>query len=175
MFCDVNGIDAQFRQGGYLWTATTPTQLGAWDDTVELVERSARRVFERLTPEEIARRTGSDVHLAGVLDPSAATVHPGFLVRGLRRVALARGVRIHEGTRVTDLDRRSPAVLRNAARRRDRGARRARHERLGREPARAAHAARRDLERHRDDARRSRERLEGSAGRAASRSPTRSS
>jgi putative aminophosphonate oxidoreductase len=112
VFCDVNGIDAQFRQGGYLWTATTPTQLGAWDETVDLVESLGAPVFERLTPEEVARRTGSDVHLAGVLDPSAATVHPGFLVRGLRRVALARGVRIHEGTRVTDLDRRSPAVLR---------------------------------------------------------------
>ena len=38
-------------------------------------------------------------------------MQPACLVRGLRRVALELGVRIHEGTRVTKLDRRSPAVL----------------------------------------------------------------
>ena len=60
----------------------------------------------------MARRTGSPVHLAGVLDPSAATVQPAKLTRGLRRVALELGVRLHEHTRVTHLDRRSPSVLR---------------------------------------------------------------
>ena len=38
-------------------------------------------------------------------------MQPALLARGLRRVALELGVRIHEGTRVTRLDRRAPAVL----------------------------------------------------------------
>ena len=47
-----------------------------------------------------------------MFEPSAAILQPALLVRGLRRVALELGVRIHERTRVTRLDRRSPAVLR---------------------------------------------------------------
>jgi putative aminophosphonate oxidoreductase len=111
-FCTAHGIDAEFHRGGYLWTATTAAQLGAWDSTVELLRDLGAPALELLEPEEVARRTGSAVHLAGVLDPSAATVQPAKLTRGLRRVALELGVRIHEHTRVTHLDRRSPAVLR---------------------------------------------------------------
>jgi len=36
---------------------------------------------------------------------------PALLARGLRRVALERGIRIYEGTRVTGIDRGSPPVL----------------------------------------------------------------
>jgi putative aminophosphonate oxidoreductase len=114
-FCTAHGIDAEFHRGGYLWTATTAAQLGAWDSTVELLRELGAPALELLEPEEVARRTGSPVHLAGVLDPSAATVQPAKLTRGLRRVALEVGVRIHEHTRVTHLDRRSPAVLRTPA------------------------------------------------------------
>jgi putative aminophosphonate oxidoreductase len=114
-FCTAHGIDADYHRGGYLWTATTPAQLGAWDSTVELLRDLGAPALELLEPEEVARRTGSDVHLAGVLDPSAATVQPAKLTRGLRRVALELGVRIHEHSRVTNLDRRSPAVLRTTA------------------------------------------------------------
>ena len=68
-------------------------QLGAWDSTVELLRELGAPALELLEPAEVARRTGSPVHLAGVLDPSAATVQPAKLTRGLRRVALELGVR----------------------------------------------------------------------------------
>ena len=57
---------------------------------------TASEPFERLSPEEVARRAGSPTHLAGVLEPTGATVQPALLARGLRRVALERGVRIFE-------------------------------------------------------------------------------
>ncbi len=38
-------------------------------------------------------------------------MQPARLARGLRRMALARGVRIFEGTRVTGIDERRPAVV----------------------------------------------------------------
>jgi glycine/D-amino acid oxidase-like deaminating enzyme len=41
---------------------------------------------------------------------SAASVHPARLARGLRRVLLERGVRIHEGTRVRRLETGGPTV-----------------------------------------------------------------
>ena len=106
------GIDAHVRRGGWLWTATTPAQMDAWDDAVRLCERHGIHALQRLTPTEVAERSGSPMHLAGVFDPAAITVQPALLVRGLRRVALERGVRIYEHSRVTALDRRRPAVLR---------------------------------------------------------------
>jgi glycine/D-amino acid oxidase-like deaminating enzyme len=113
-FCARHGIDGHFTQRGWLWTARTPTQLGAWDGTVDAVERDAPGVFVRLAPEEVARRAGSSRHLAGVLEPSSATVQPAALARGLRRVCLEQGVRIHENSRVRRFDRSAPPVVETA-------------------------------------------------------------
>jgi len=74
-------------------------------------ERLGYSIFQRLSSEEVKLRTGSDQHLAGVFDPDTATVQPARLVRGLRRVALERGVQIFENTSVTAFDRRQPVTL----------------------------------------------------------------
>lgn len=49
--------------------------------------------------------------LEGVLEVSNATVQPDRLVRGLRRVALEKGIKIFENTSMDSLDRSAPAVL----------------------------------------------------------------
>ena len=110
--CEQYAIDAQFRRGGWLWTAATEVQRGSWAPTVELCDRLGVHPFQQLSPEEVARRSGSSVHLEGVLEPSGATVHPGYLVRGMARAAQQLGVRIYEHTPMVELDRREPAVLR---------------------------------------------------------------
>jgi putative aminophosphonate oxidoreductase len=104
-FCEQHGIDAQYHHRGWLWTATSPAQVGAWDETLAKLEHAGLAPFERLAPEEVARRAGSDTHLAGVFEPTAAVIHPGHLVRGLRRVALERGVRIFEHSPMTRIER----------------------------------------------------------------------
>ncbi len=111
-FCERHAPGADFRRGGWLWTATCPAHLGAWDSVLAVCERAGSDAFVRLSPEEAARRAGSPQHLGGVFDRSAAIVHPARLARGLRRAALAIGVRIHEHTRVRGFDRGRPVVLR---------------------------------------------------------------
>ena len=111
-FCDAHEIDAHFRQDGWLWTATSRAQLGSWESVVATCERLGVGTYRRLAPDEVARRSGSAVHRAGVLEASAATVQPAKLARGLRRVALESGVRIFEHTRVRSLRRSRPAVIR---------------------------------------------------------------
>jgi len=59
----------------------------------------------------VQRLAGSSKHLEGWFSPAAATVQPGKLVRGLRRVALEQGVRIHEGTAMTGLQHGPQAVV----------------------------------------------------------------
>lgn len=110
-FCREHAIDAHFVQKGWLWTATTPAQVDSWHGTLETCERLGVRPFERLSPEEVRRRTGSPVHLAGVFEASNATVQPAALVQGMRRVAMNAGVRIYERSGVTHIEPGTPALL----------------------------------------------------------------
>jgi putative aminophosphonate oxidoreductase len=104
-FCEREGIDAHFTRGGWLWTATSPAQVDSWLGAVEAAAELGAEPFRLLSAEEVQARTGSPIHLGAAFEPSAATVQPGLLARGLRRVALARGVRIFERSPMLDLDR----------------------------------------------------------------------
>ena len=109
-FCEREGVDAHFHQGGWLWTATSPAQVGSWEGAVAAAEAHGEHPFELLSGEEVQARTGSPVHLAAAYEKTAATVQPALLARGLRRVALERGVRIYERTAMIDLERKAGAV-----------------------------------------------------------------
>ena len=104
-FCAANGIDAWFTKAGSLTASAAPAQDGAWSSTVETLRLAG--LGDRLVPltaEEVARRVRSPVFREGVLMPGAATVQPASLARGLRRVALERGVTIAEDTTVVEID-----------------------------------------------------------------------
>ncbi len=109
-FCAAEGVDAELRRGGWLWTATSRAQLGAWEGAAEAAERRGRRPFERVSAQELRERTGSPAHLGGVFEASAATVQPARLARGLRRVAIERGARVLERSPMLELDRESGRV-----------------------------------------------------------------
>jgi glycine/D-amino acid oxidase-like deaminating enzyme len=103
-FCEREGLDVHFRQGGWIWSATSTAQVGAWSSARRIANSGGTEIFEQLTAEEIRARLGSPVHLGGLLERSAAIVQPALLARGLRTVAERRGVRIHEHSPVTRLD-----------------------------------------------------------------------
>lgn len=107
-FCATHSIDAGFREDGWLWAATTEAQIGAWDETVDATARAGAEAFVRLEPDEAARRAGSATHIAGVFEPTCATVQPASLARGLRCVALENGVRIFERSPMSRLERSYP-------------------------------------------------------------------
>jgi putative aminophosphonate oxidoreductase len=104
-FCEREGVDAHFRRGGWLWTATSPAQLGSWEGAVAAAARAGEHPFELLSAEEVQRRTGSPVHLGAAYEAGAATVQPALLARGLRRVAVEKGIRIFERSPMVELDR----------------------------------------------------------------------
>ncbi|MCW2271870.1 Gamma-glutamylputrescine oxidoreductase [compost metagenome] len=110
-FCRAHGIDADYRLDGTLYTATNRAQMGATDGVIAALERQGINSFQRLPVEQVQRMAGSAKHLEGWFSPAAATVQPGKLVRGLRRVALHKGVRIHENTAMTGLQEGPQAVV----------------------------------------------------------------
>ncbi|MGC5343007.1 NAD(P)/FAD-dependent oxidoreductase [Streptomyces sp. DT24] len=111
-FVDKHGIDAQYRRGPWLLAASSPAQRGAWLETLEELHRAGIEPLRQVSAQEASRAVGADHHYGGVIDPGSATLHPAKLTRGLRRVALESGVRIHERTPLLALrpGRRTRAV-----------------------------------------------------------------
>ncbi|MBI4261474.1 MAG: FAD-dependent oxidoreductase [Actinobacteria bacterium] len=98
-WCEAQGVDAWFTPGGYLEVAATPLHEGAWDGAVKLAaDLGCADEYVPLSPGEVAARCRSAAFGPGVLMRDGATVQPARLARGLRRVLLERGVRIHEGS-----------------------------------------------------------------------------
>ncbi len=114
-FCLDNGIDAQFRHDGWLWTASNGAQMDAWAETVEALDRLGLHPYEAVPGDAMAERTGSARHIGGVFEKGVATLQPALLARGLRRIALERGVRIFENTPMLELVREPRPLVKTRA------------------------------------------------------------
>jgi putative aminophosphonate oxidoreductase len=113
-FCREHHIDAQIRMDGTLYTATNAAQVGNTDAVTAALEGVGASTWSALPREEVQRRAASRLHLSGTFSPVGATVHPGLLVRGLRRVALEMGVRIFENTPMRKLEQGRPPIVQTA-------------------------------------------------------------
>jgi len=102
-FCVEHDIDCEFRHDGWLWTASNRTQLDSWRVAIDTLDRIGLHPFEELSSEDVARRSGSTAHIAGVYETGTATLQPALLARGLARVCREKGVEIYEGTAMTEL------------------------------------------------------------------------
>jgi glycine/D-amino acid oxidase-like deaminating enzyme len=117
--CAEEGIECHLRRGGALVGAAAPAQRGDWDALARL---GADGYVRPIGADELRRRSGSPVLLDGIELSDAGAVHPALLARGLRRLALRRGIRIFEGTTMRHLDRGSPATVITSAGRVEAGA-----------------------------------------------------
>jgi glycine/D-amino acid oxidase-like deaminating enzyme len=106
-WCAEHGVDAWFHHEGVLGVRTGPWQEGfVGEEAMDLLRELG--LADRVRPlagEECRRYADSPRFLGGAFVRDNATVQPARLARGLRRVALAQGVRIFEGTRVRGLER----------------------------------------------------------------------
>ena len=112
-FCAGNGVDAKVRRRGQLSLATTPLHLDAWRDNVAFLRTlDMGEPIVEITPDEATRRGGSPTYVGGTFESSGAAVQPALLARGLRRVAMQRGVTIFERTLVERIAEGNPVRLR---------------------------------------------------------------
>jgi glycine/D-amino acid oxidase-like deaminating enzyme len=111
-WAEARAEDVWLREAGMLEVSAAPAQ----DGSVERAVAAAARVGQSdqavlLTREELAQRVSSPVFRGGVFYPDGATVHPGLLVRALRRAALDAGVTLRERTPVTAVRAGTPNEL----------------------------------------------------------------
>lgn len=114
-FCAEHAIDSEYRRDGWLWIASNRAQEDAWRPTLSLLEKAGESTFLAMNAAEARRRAGSEAVTGAVFEPGVASVQPAKLVRGLRRVALEKGVRIFEGTPMTRLELGRPPIVHTPA------------------------------------------------------------
>jgi len=113
-WCESNEVDAWFREAPMLNVATTASQLGSWDEDVRSCEAlGAPGEIASLGADDVRARCDSPLFLGAASHRLNATVQPARLALGLRRRLLDRGVRIHERTQVTALQKDGSAEARD--------------------------------------------------------------
>ncbi|MCZ8147115.1 MAG: FAD-binding oxidoreductase [Roseomonas sp.] len=95
-----HAIACEATRNGWLQVADSTTELAACQQRARAWEEwgAPARV---LGAEEVRALTGAEGYLGGWMDRRGGTVQPLSLARGLARVALAAGARIHAPARVT--------------------------------------------------------------------------
>lgn len=111
-WCRAHGVDPWYTKAGSLSVSAAPAQDGLGQAAVDACrDLGVADELVMMSPEEVRARVASPVFRGGVFMRGAATVQPAILARGLRRVLLERGVTIHEGTTVVELDGERPGRL----------------------------------------------------------------
>jgi glycine/D-amino acid oxidase-like deaminating enzyme len=110
-FCEQEGVDAWFRQAGYMQVSTAAAHdrviaraLEACRELGVCPAQDARRelgtpeLLTALSRAEVAARCDSPLFRAGAISVGGATVQPARLALGLRERLLSRGVELFEST-----------------------------------------------------------------------------
>jgi glycine/D-amino acid oxidase-like deaminating enzyme len=100
-FCTDEGVDAWYRQAGYLEVSTAAAQ----DDTGRAALEACRDLgvpdrLQAVSAAAVQEHCASAEFRAGVIEPIGATLQPARLALGLRRRLLAEGIEIHESSPV---------------------------------------------------------------------------
>ena len=104
-WCAQHGVDAWFRKAGYLEAHAFPVQASGFERTAETTTRlGAPGQLVAWDHDAVQRVCASPAFRDGLFMPSAASIQPARLARGLRRVLIERGVVIYENTRVRRME-----------------------------------------------------------------------
>lgn len=97
------GIDAHFHKGGELSVARNHAQLVRLKAAAQAEESWPESGVRLLDAKETSERVNIANALGSLHHPHAARIHPAKLVRGLAEGCERLGVRIYEGTAVTEI------------------------------------------------------------------------
>ncbi len=109
-----HGIACDYAPTGNVMAVVHPKQ----EKRLRRAAEAAGKVWaavQFLEPAEMRARGLPPAFLCGALEGAGGTLDPGKLVLGLRRAALEAGVRIHEGTHVTEVTRGPQPIVRSAS------------------------------------------------------------
>lgn len=103
------GMEVEFERAGKLTVAATPWQIEGLQAQQALSQRFGVEA-RFLDGDALRERLASPLYPAGLFEPNYALLNPGKMVAELRRVALAKGVEIHEATPVSGVAKQTDGV-----------------------------------------------------------------
>ena len=109
--CRENGIDADFRRQGYLWGASCDAHGASWNGVIDALTPHQINPFEVWDRDTLRERTCFPSLVGGAYAPTMTVVQPAKLIRGLRALAIKRGVRVYEESPLQRLERKRPPVV----------------------------------------------------------------
>ncbi|MBN9178905.1 MAG: FAD-dependent oxidoreductase [Microbacterium sp.] len=96
-------LDLGLRLDGWVWTASSKAQEGAWDEALARGAEVGEDSYSRLSASDVAARVGPSASYVGVVEERGGSLHPGRMMRSLARWADRLGVVIHEHTPVRSI------------------------------------------------------------------------
>jgi glycine/D-amino acid oxidase-like deaminating enzyme len=93
-------IDCDFERSGFLKVATSPAYETRIKNEIELFHSIGAEGFEWLDATQVAARVRSPTFMGACWEPHCGLLNPVKWVDALRRLAVARGAKLYEGTRV---------------------------------------------------------------------------
>ncbi len=97
-YCKKNNIDAEIRDDGVLYGATNKFHKGAFEDLIKDLKESEINSWERLSKEKVQHLTGSKKFIDGYYSRIGGSLQPALLVRGLKKTAENKGIKIYENS-----------------------------------------------------------------------------
>ena len=95
-YCKLNSIDPQIRINGIVYAATNNKHRGGFDNLINELKDNNINSWERLTKEKIQKLTGSKRNIDGYYSAIGGSLQPALLVRGLKKIAEKKGIKIFE-------------------------------------------------------------------------------
>jgi len=98
-------IDCDFERSGFLKVATSPAYERRIKYEIELFHSIGAKGFEWLDAAQVAARVRSPTFMGACWEPHCGLLNPVKWVDALRRLAVACGAKLYEGTRVETVAR----------------------------------------------------------------------
>ena len=112
---ETHGIDCDYRHAGLMRVSYSSAQLARLGKTLELYESLGLAAdMQWQSQAQLRQRNDSPHLLGGIREADTGYLNPCKQVRGLKKLAAAAGVRIHESTPVLDIDNSGGAVVLNS-------------------------------------------------------------
>jgi len=100
-----HGLDCDFERSGFLKVATTPTYVARIQKELEVFQSVGIDDMAWLDAGAVAQRVTSPTFLGGLWEPGCGLINPVKWLAALRGLAIAKGAKLYEGTRVARVER----------------------------------------------------------------------
>jgi glycine/D-amino acid oxidase-like deaminating enzyme len=98
-------IDCDFERSGFLKVATSPVYEARIKSEIELFQSIGAKGFEWLDAGQVAQRVRSPTFMGACWESHCGLLNPVKWADALRHLAVARGAKLYEGTRVEAVNR----------------------------------------------------------------------